>query len=617
MRYCLSLFLLFLPFSAFSQNEAVLYDGTRLTVEKCLEISAQKEQQGDKKEASRFLNMAASMCWESKNYPQAIRHFEKSLQLNESIGNENGISMINNNLGMIYADAADYEKSLIYFEKTLETRRKTKERLGIIAANVNIAVVLNNLKRHNEAGKYLEDALKLATEMNDTQQIRSCYGMLAETYQKAGNQQLSMQYFAMYRTFHEMEQKTKEGQYKQVAEQARLNQLLAEAEKKNKELELLNKNKQLVEKEKELVQSDKATEELMTQSTKQELAIDVLKKNNLIKELTIKEEEAKLDAERRFRNLVIAGLALMLLLTGLVFYNYLQKQKINKKLIRQNEEINKQRQEIDDKNKNLEQAFSEIKNKNEKITASINYARMIQQATLPSPERIHTLLPESFVFYKPKDIVSGDFYWIGEKDHKIIVTAADSTGHGVPGAFMSMLGTNLLNRITSRTQPEPDLILHELHKGLNTTLNKKETDNKDGMDMALFVIDKNNNKISFAGAKNSLAYIQNGELTVIKGNRETVGGHYEEKERFFTRTDINLNTPTWLYVFTDGFQDQFGGENGEKKFSSRRLHELILQNHQKDMSSQKQVFEETIENWRKNYKQIDDILVIGVKVNPV
>jgi tetratricopeptide (TPR) repeat protein len=208
------------------------------TVEQYLALSEKNRLNGDIKEATRFLNEAAMVRWEEKNYTGAIEYFERSLLLNKQINNESGIDKINSNMGMIYSDMQNFEKSLAYFQQSLDYRKKKDLRFESVSTYVNISVVLNNLKQHNLAAQNLEEALKLATEMNDAQQMKSCYGMLAETYEKAGNEAKTIHYFGLYRTFHEMLQRNKETGYKQEIEKTKLQALLKEAENKNKELEL-------------------------------------------------------------------------------------------------------------------------------------------------------------------------------------------------------------------------------------------------------------------------------------------------------------------------------------------------------------------------------------------
>ena len=329
-------FCLLTALSARSQQEVQLPDGSRLTPEKCLQLASAQEATGNLKEASRFLNLAANAAWEAKNYPQAIQLYEKSLGFNQAIGNENGISMINSNLGMIHADAREYEKALVYFQQTLRTRQAQKEKTGIIAAHINLSVVLNNLKRYPEAIQHLEEALKLATEASDIRQMRGCYGMLAETWEKAGNAERTKYYFELYRTFHELEQRNRERNARHQTENSEKRAVLAEAAEKIKMKELLLKDRELARQE---LQFDKTTQLLTENNTKQELAIQLLQQENENKtlrlnqkETRLKNDESLLAKDRIFITWLIAGLMLIsVLLAGLAIIFY-QKRQLNIRL---------------------------------------------------------------------------------------------------------------------------------------------------------------------------------------------------------------------------------------------------------------------------------------------
>lgn len=267
-----------------------------------------------------------------------------------------------------------------------------------------------------------------------------------------------------------------------------------------------------------------------------------------------------------------------------------------------------------------------IENKNRNIVASITYAQRIQEAMLPSTEKLQELLPESFIFFCPRDIVSGDFYWFtalydeyGQAE-KIVVTAVDCTGHGVPGAFMSLLGANLLNEIVNmRNISQADLILNELHKGIRRTLKQGETKTNDGMDMALCVIDLKNRVLEYAGAQNPLVYMQYEQTHLIKGDIMPIGGEQRERERLFTRHTIALADesgnaiPTSFYLFSDGYPDQFG-EKTNKKFGSKKLRELLFQIHHLPAHEQEAAIKHAFEQWKGATNQIDDVLVIGGKI---
>jgi serine phosphatase RsbU (regulator of sigma subunit)/GAF domain-containing protein len=268
----------------------------------------------------------------------------------------------------------------------------------------------------------------------------------------------------------------------------------------------------------------------------------------------------------------------------------------------------------------IESQHEEIKKAKDKMTASINYARRIQNAMLPDRALLEKALPESFVFFRPRDIVSGDFYWLLEKDHKTYVAVVDCTGHGVPGAFMSMIGSEFLSEtVNSQHIESPELILEHLHLRVRQALKQSESDNRDGMDVALCVIDHHKKVMEYAGACSPLIYITgsapNYQLHQIKGDRMPIGGMQREVKRTFTKHTIPLDQSLMCYMLSDGFQDQFGGPNG-KKYSLSRLKEVFLQHHTEGPDQQRKVLRNELVNWIRNERQIDDILVLGFRLIP-
>jgi len=302
----------------------------------------------------------------------------------------------------------------------------------------------------------------------------------------------------------------------------------------------------------------------------------------------------------------------------------------NKKLISDLKDANRQLEDYAmDLERKVEERTAEIKNqkeiiekKNEDITASINYAKHIQRVVLPEEGRIAQAFQQSFILFKPRDIVSGDFYWFQEKTLidgrvKTIITSVDCTGHGVPGAFMSLIANEILNEIVNEKGIiEADKILNELHKSVRKVLKQDQSDNRDGMDMSLCVIDKESKAIEFAGAKNSLIYIQNNEINTLKGDKYPIGGLQHGVERVFTKQTIfYAHAPISCYILSDGYQDQFGGIES-RKFHRQTLKELLFKNHQLPMLEQKDILENTLTQWMKigtpeEEQQIDDILIIG------
>ncbi len=277
---------------------------------------------------------------------------------------------------------------------------------------------------------------------------------------------------------------------------------------------------------------------------------------------------------------------------------------------------NNMEDEIKARTKEIERQKVLVEDKNLKITDSINYAQRIQQAILPSQELLNNILPDSFVFFKPKDIVSGDFYWAYAIDqHKILFAAVDCTGHGVPGAFMSIMGNNLLEQIVKEQKIyEPAAILNELSKMVVQSL--KQTDEigsiKEGMDIALCTLDYRTFELEYAGAHNSLNIVRNGVLTETKANKRAIGIALANSTPF-TNHKIKLEKGDCIYIFSDGFADQKGGPQNQK-FYYQPFRELLTEISTLSMKKQEEKLEQVIYQWKGEKEQIDDMLVIGVRI---
>lgn len=274
------------------------------------------------------------------------------------------------------------------------------------------------------------------------------------------------------------------------------------------------------------------------------------------------------------------------------------------------------KEEAEQKSRLLAKQKTVIEKVNESMLASISCAQRIQSAMLPEMESIHQSLPNTFVLFQPRDIVSGDFYWCVSEKNKTFIAAVDCTGHGVPGALMSMVGKSLLDSIVLEKKiHEANLILDELHIGIRNTLKQDESDNKDGMDMALCIIDHANHSVQYAGAKNELVLIKNGELEVIKADRLSIGGRLRKgQQESFSAKTINIDSATTFYIFSDGFKDQFGGAKNIK-LGSKRFKQILTDVHTLPINQQKENLKHILTNWKGDYSQIDDVLVIGFKLN--
>lgn len=297
--------------------------------------------------------------------------------------------------------------------------------------------------------------------------------------------------------------------------------------------------------------------------------------------------------------------------SGLFAYIKIRERALREEKRILEEKVNERTAEVVEKNKELDEI-------NKDITASIRYAKRIQDAILPPDDFVKRTLPNTFILFKPKDIVSGDFYWMENKKDVVIFAAVDCTGHGVPGAFMSIVGHNLLDRVVGEQKiTQPARILDELNKSISDTLRQTDLEDntvRDGMDISICSLNRNTGILEFAGAYNPLWLIRNGELVEVKANKFPIGNSKAGENNKFTNHEITLEKGDTLYIFSDGYSDQFGGPQG-KKFKASALKQLLLSSQHLNMESQRDLLDSTIEKWRGHHEQVDDILVIGTRYN--
>ncbi|MFN8711851.1 MAG: SpoIIE family protein phosphatase [Bacteroidota bacterium] len=302
--------------------------------------------------------------------------------------------------------------------------------------------------------------------------------------------------------------------------------------------------------------------------------------------------------------------AALIWLTALFSAHRLRKQKIRLETIvtKRTEEVRSQKHQLEIQKSELESAYTDIRD-------SIQYAKRIQRAILPLPEEISKHLPDALLFYQPQDIVSGDFYWFAENNSELCIACVDCTGHGVPGAFMSMIGHTLLNQlILERGLTEPGQILNELHIGVRHALKQDAGgETQDGMDIALCIINQKQNTLRYAGANRSLWYIRNNTFCEIKAEKRSIAGQITHTDLLFNTHQLKLESGDRIYLSTDGYADQFGGDKG-KKFMVKRFQELLLEIHQLPMPEQQKILDEKFNTWKGNLAQVDDVLVIGIAV---
>lgn len=489
---------------------------------------------------------------EKEKYDSALIYFEKALTIVTSCIDS---ASVYNFIGSIHSERGAYKTALSYHQDALEMARRENAQREMVGILLGLASTYDNLDDAKTAIKYYREAELLAEEIGLNEELSGAYEGLATNYAKVQNYPNAYKYLSLQNT---------------------IDNTIYRIESENKTNKLINS-----------YQMEKKQDE-----------IEILEKESLIDDLKSRRQQIGIVAMGLF-GLLILGMAIGV-------YNRMR-------FIRKtNERINTQ---------------------NELITDSIRYAQRIQAAVLPSRELLEKLMPDHFVLLKPKDIVSGDFYWVKEVQDHIVIVGADCTGHGVPGAFMSMLGITMLNDlIGDKCFNAPSAILEELRLKVKDTLAQEGNgdEQKDGMDLALAIFNRTTRELHFAGANNPLYVIRNKEfpaeedlalyasssnddyqLYELKGDKQPIGVHWEETK--FTSRSVMLQEQDAFYIFSDGFVDQFGGEN-RKKYKSLNFKKLLLSIQKDSMDVQKQALEDTFETWKGSHEQIDDVSVIGVRV---
>lgn len=550
--------------------------------------------ENDYASAAQYLNKSAFIYWNHQQHQKAIDHFTRALDFTKKMNNNNGLMIIYYNLGMIYSDIENFSMAENMIKKGLTISRQTNDKSSIASGLTNVAMALQGQDRHEEAIRYLEEAIDLSKELNNMKLLRRSYGMIYESYEFVGDSEKAFEYFEIYQSF---DKEIKKEEMEEVKTMAKTEVDKAQAEKKVTE-QVLNHTTEI------LKQTADSLEKAEILTREQRLEIELNKTLLREKEATLLAKEAQI----RARNQLIGFVSFVLLI--MVIFAVI--------LLRQNRAIKNQKEKIQDQRDTLEQ-------QNLHIRSSIEYATNIQQAILPDTNLINKQF-ESFILYRPKDIVSGDFYWFSHfpaqnvTPEKTFIAAVDCTGHGVPGAFMSMIGNRLLNEIVNERKIfEPNQILETLNKEVQIALRQDQTDNNDGMDVGLCVIENgelNSVKLTYSGAKRPLFVSRKenpAELITLKGDRKSIGGHGKSKEIVdFTNKEMQLSKGDIIYLSSDGIIDQNGPTR--IRFGSKRLMQLITDVASLSMDKQKQKIEQELDTYMDGEEQRDDITLLGIKL---
>jgi hypothetical protein len=541
-------------------------------------------------------NNIANVNFRLADYKQAIEYANKAYKI---------FASIQDSLGMTYAtlQAAessmmlqDYYKAQAYIKKSIAIRLLLKDSVSISVGYIVLGRIFEKQNKDEEALSYLEKAKQIATRNHSDKSLLVCFNTLAVIYAKRGDL-IRAKYCALKAI--EFTKKTTvkvhiKDAYKNLSEVYYAQQEYDSA---------LYYQNLFYQYNQEIYNEEKAV--LVSSLTyryenEEELA-----------QMHVLETSAK-----RNKIIVYGSIAVAIVLLVLLLF-VLRNNIISRK---QNILLAKQKKDLQEKNQAVSTLIIEIHKKTEQIIASIQYAKKIQDAVFISTENFTQLFPKNFIFFKPKEIVSGDFYWATENTldnvlHKL-VAVGDCTGHSVAGAFMSLISCSLLDQIIyEKNIYSPDLILSELHKELRIILRPEETENNDGLDLSICYFDTLNQQLLFAGATQSLFYTNHKqELQIIKGDKKTLGGVWQENTQIFTLYRIDLATIHSIYLATDGYIDQFGGES-HKRFSSKSFKALLETIQFQEITEQAITLENTLTTWLgKKYKQMDDISIIGIQL---
>ncbi|MFY7788982.1 MAG: tetratricopeptide repeat protein, partial [Thermoflexibacteraceae bacterium] len=599
-----------------------------------------------------------------KQYDLALSTLERGLRIRQELKDKKGEATTFNNIGDLYIEKGDDSLALLYYNKGLSLKEEIKDITGIVSSLEGISEIYQRQKKYKESIIAAEKALKMSQEINTQANTSVLAHTLYEVHKSIGAYDKALIYHELYKASKDslfnvdkakaianLESKmVLDKKEKEIALLAKDNELSkVQAEKQARELEITKKQAeadQLVSLASEEKDKRKA-DSLYAEAQQARLEAENLK----TKEEKIKLEQekqqlahvAELEQQKRIRNTFLGISLTFLLVIVFVIVGYYQKQKSNRLLAQQNNEIKRQQQEIAEKNDELSQAneelyqqqeelkvlnenlamqkqevedtYTQLKSTSDALGKSINYASNIQSIILADANYLKSFFQDVFIVYLPRDVVSGDFYWFSKiSSTQAVFVLADCTGHGVPGAFMSMLGSTLLDEIINQRKlfDSPAAILMSLHQRLHTMLKQNEGRNTDGMDISIAYVEKQADKhhVVFAGAKTSMYYTEQDELLVLQGDRTYLGG--KNPQAVFTDKKIMLAEHSVLYFFSDGIADQNNAER--QKFGSKNFQLLLKTIHQQPLEVQKNIILSKLKEHQGKEPQRDDISLVGLSV---
>ena len=524
-----------------------------------------------------------------EHYPDALKYLNEALKIDLKNNFQKEEGFCYSSIGGVYQLQKQFNEALTYYKKGLELSLSIGDTVRAIDFYYSTGDLLVEQGNYKEALINLNKAIELDKIVKDNYHIGFCYMGLSKAYLRQKQFAKSIEEgLKSYQMGVEMESPGLQADVAKILYQA-----YSQSGDYKNGFKFLKINYDLYD---SVINTDNIKEQTQIELNYKNSYKE--KQDSLLRSAQQKQKDILHDAELKQQKTwaIAGGIGLfMAIAVVIIVFRFYQKEKRSKQI------INQQKQIVDFKNK--------------EILDSINYAKKIQQAIIPSVAEVKNVFPNSFVLLLPKDIVSGDFYWVAKTGQQAFFAVADSTGHGVPGGFMSMLGTALLNEIINEKNIyEPADILDMLKLKIIMALRQSEnaSENKDGMDIALFQINLNTQELTFAGANNSLYLLRDKKLQEFKGDKFPIGFD-GRNDKQFSQQKIKLLPNDLLYLFTDGYPDQFGGPQG-KKFKYKPLEEKLAEISQKSMDQQRNVLLNTHDDWKGNLEQVDDICVVGIRI---
>lgn len=548
---------------------------------KSLKISEELKDKAS--QANVFNNIANIYLFQEKN-DKAIAYYKKAYQINTELGDKKRAALTLDNIGLVYLNREQFDTALYYQTEALKIIEQLDDKQLLSETLMNIGALCQQTGKYDEALVYFNKAYDISVQIDSKYAMSACLLNIGEAYKLKKDYKLALE-----KTLESFSISKETGALLNL-QKAAIN--LSDIYFEMKEFENSLLYYKVYSETKDSVFNQESSNKINELSAKYE---DDKRQNEI--ELLTKDNELN----RTISMSLFVGIGLAVVLLFLLLYRYQEKRKANKLLEDKNVAINVQKELVTEKNK--------------EITDSINYARKIQDAMLPSQKILDEYFRDNFIFYQPKDIISGDFYWALRKDDKLYVAAADCTGHGVPGALMSMIGVTFLRQIINELNvSDTSEILNRLHSLVLNTLNEdiSTRNSKDGMDIALLKIDLVNKKAQFSGAVRPLYVNSKKGFEIIKGDRYSIGG-VKSMEETFSTVEIDLTGGKSFYMFSDGYADQFGQQSG-KKFMVKNLQNLLTEVSSLPMEEQLNRISKEFNNWKGSTEQTDDVLLLGIKV---